>query len=89
MPRRAGLLPAQGGPGGFPEDNGVMQTGREQLMGCRCGCNQCKGRGKEFAPLLGEAPSWGRAGIKQEGAEWRTKSFGGFRQGPGSRERWF
>lgn len=42
MPRRAGLLPAQGSPGGFPEDNGVMQTGREQLMDVGVGATSVK-----------------------------------------------
>lgn len=57
MQRRVGLLPAQGGPGGFPEDNGVMQTGREQLMGYRSGSNQGKGRGMEL-PLAVMGKDW-------------------------------
>lgn len=42
----------QGGPGGFLKDNGVMQTGREQLMECRNGSNQGKGRGRELVLTL-------------------------------------
>lgn len=42
MWRRVGLLPARGSPGGFLKDNGVMQTGREQLTGYWSGSSQGK-----------------------------------------------
>lgn len=79
--RWVGLLPAQSSPGGFPEDNGVMQTGREQLMGYLSGSNQGNCRGRKLALALVRKGWWKAVESRVD------KMFGGFSWGLGLQGR--